>query len=494
MINFAEGVAVVPAPVSVEASGQGYALHAGSAVGVSGDGRAVGEFLAGLLRRATGFAVPVGSSGDLTLAVVADAALRVEGYRLAVSGAGVRIEAAGAAGLFRGITTLRQLLPARVECPEATPGPWPVPGVRIADRPRFAHRGAMLDVARHFFGVADVRRYLDLAALYKLNVLHLHLTDDQGWRLAIDSWPRLATHGGSTAVGGGAGGYFTKADFAEIVRYAAERFITVVPEIDTPGHTNAALASYAELNCDGAVQPLYIGTEVGFSSLCLQLPATYAFLGDVFGELAELTPGPLVHLGGDEAHSTPRADYLRFVPDAARIVNGHGKRVMGWQEVADSRLPPGSVVQYWGTGDARSAERALAAAAQRAQIVMSPADRAYLDMKYDPEAPYGLFWAGHVDVRRSYDWDPAEQVPGLPESSIAGVEAPLWTETLRTIDELEYMAYPRLPGIAEIGWSPAGRSWSEYRHRLGAQSARWAALDVNYFRAPDVPWSQPSGS
>ena len=174
-----------------------------------------------------------------------------------------------AAGLFHGVQTLRQLLPPRVEASTVQPGPWTIAGVHITDHPRFAWRGAMLDVARHFFDLGEVKRYIDLLAMYKVNVLHLHLADDQGWRIEIDSWPRLTTYGGSTEVGGGPGGYYTKAQYAELVKYAQDRHIMVVPEIDMPGHTNAALASYAELNCDGVAPPLYTGTSVGFSSLCI---------------------------------------------------------------------------------------------------------------------------------------------------------------------------------------------------------------------------------
>jgi hexosaminidase len=491
---------LIPVPASVVLSQQPYMLTAGSAVVVeSADPQAgrVGTFIAELLRRSTGYPVPVsgpGGAGDIRLAISSGGTLGQEGYQLSVGATGVRITANTPEGLFRGVTTLRQLLPAEVESPTVRPGPWPVAGAQITDRPRFAHRGTMLDVARHFFSVDEVKRYIDLAALYKINMLHLHLADDQGWRLVIDAWPRLATYGGSTEVGGGPGGYYTKEQFTELVRYAADRFITVIPEIDTPGHTNAALASYAELNCDGVAPPLYTGTAVGFSSLCIPLPLTYDFLDDVFGEIAALTPGPLLHLGGDEAHSTPHEQYLQFVPRAAGIVTGHGKRVMGWQEIAETRLPAGSLSQYWGTGDQRSAELARAAAAQQAKIVMSPADRAYLDMKYNAGTPYGLSWAGFVSVRRSYSWDPAQQVSRVGEASIAGVEAPLWSETLDEISKVEFMAFPRLPGIAEIGWSPAtGRSWQEYQYRLGGQAPRWAVLGVNYYRAPEIPW-KPAGS
>ena len=485
---------LIPKPVSVQAlDGAPFELTERSAIGVSGGRQTtqVGKSLARLLRPSTGFALPVGRHGDIRLEQIGSLTeLGAEGYRLEAGSDGVTIRALTAEGLFRGVTTLRQLLPARIEQATTQLGSWTVDAIRIADRPRFGYRGTMLDVARHFVAVDEVTRYIDLAVLYKLNRLHLHLSDDQGWRIAIDSWPRLATYGGSTGVGGGGGGYFTKEQYAEIVRYAAERYLTVVPEIDTPSHTNAALASYAELNCDGTASPLYTGTEVGFSSLCIPKPVTYEFLDDVFGELADLTPGDTMHLGGDEAHVTPHDHYLEFVPKAARIVNDHGKRAMGWQEIAEAELPPGSTAQYWGTGDEQSADLARAAVTQGASVVMSPADHAYLDMKYDEDTPYGQSWAGLVPVEQSYSWDPATQVPDVPESAIAGVEAALWTETLDEIAKVEFMAYPRLPGIAEIGWSPAaGRSWSEYRHRLGGQAPRWNALDVNFYRSPEVPWA-----
>ena len=475
--------------------GPAFELTERSAIGVSGGRQAtqVGEWLARLLRPSTGYAIPVGRHGHVVLERTGSLTdLGTEGYRLDARADGVTIRALTDEGLFRGVTTLRQLLPPKVEATTPKPGPWPVDAVSVTDQPRFGYRGTMLDVSRHFFSVDEVKRYIDLAALYKLNRLHLHLSDDQGWRIVIDSWPRLATHGGSTEVGGGSGGYYTKEQYAEIVRHAAEHYITVVPEIDTPGHTNAALASYAELNCDGNAPPLYAGTEVGSSSLCIPKPLTYDFLGDVFGELAGLTPGDTMHLGGDEAQATPPEQYLEFVPKAAQIVRDRGKHVMGWHEIAQAELPPRSTVQYWGTGDERSAELARAAVAQGASVIMSPANRAYLDMKYDDDTPYGQSWAGLVPVELSYDWDPATQVPGLPESAIAGVEAALWSETLDEIAKAEHMAYPRLPGIAEIGWSPAtGRGWPEYQQRLGDQAPRWDVLGVNFYRSPQVPWVDP---
>jgi hexosaminidase len=400
-----------------------------------------------------------------------------EGYRLEVRGGEATIEADGDAGRFYAERTLRRL----------AAGGRP-PDVRIADRPRFEWRGLMLDVARHFFGVADVCRVIDQLAEYKLNVLHLHLSDDQGWRLAIDAWPQLAEIAGGSAVAGGSGGFYTQDDYRAIVRHAADRFVTVVPEIDTPGHVHAALCAYPELAGGRAAEP-YTGTDVGFSSLDVHSELTYRFLGDVFGELAALTPGPYLHIGGDEAHSTSEADYRAFMARVQPLVAAHGKRIAGWEEIASAPLQEGALVQYWNTMSPRGHDLARAAAAQGARLVMSPANRVYLDMKYDRETPLGQDWAGHVELRDSYDWDPASVVDGVGEDAIAGVEAALWTETLATIGDLETMLFPRLCAVAEVAWTPAARrDWDGFRGRVAAEGARWDAAGVAYHRSPQVDW------
>jgi hexosaminidase len=348
----------------------------------------------------------------------------------------------------------------------------------------------MLDVARHFFTVAEVRRFIDLIALYKLNVLHLHLTDDQGWRIAISSRPKLAAHGGSTQVGGGRGGYYTQQQYAEIVGYARDRSITVVPEIDVPGHTNAALASYGELSCDGRAPELYSGIDVGFSSLCVDEPATYRFLDEVLGELASLTPGPYLHIGGDEVKTLSEEQYAGFVERVQQIVRAHGKRAIGWQEIIKAKLLPTTAAQYWdphGGGDA-----IRAAVRQGTKLVLSPAPRTYLDMKYDEHTRLGLDWAGHVEVRDAYEWDPSTLLEGVGDADVLGVEALLWSETLQSIADVERMTFPRLPGIAEVGWSPAAaRGWDGFRQRLAAHAPRWSAMAVSYHRSPQVPWPSP---
>ena len=210
-----------------------------------------------------------------------------------------------------------------------------------ADAPRYEWRSVMLDVARHFFGVDDVKRFVDVIARYGFNRLHLHLTDDQGWRIEIKSWPRLAEVGGSTAVGGGSGGWYTQDEYAELVAFAAAHGIVVVPEIDLPGHVNAALVAYPELApADYSPEP-YTGTDVGFSSLDVRNEWTYELVEDVVREVAALTPGPFFHIGGDEAAATAPANYVDFVERTAAIVRRHGKRMVGWEEIARARLPPG---------------------------------------------------------------------------------------------------------------------------------------------------------
>ncbi|MBT2871201.1 beta-N-acetylhexosaminidase [Streptomyces cellulosae] len=485
---------VIPAPASVDPGGRPYRITEKTRIRVDGsrEARRVGEYLAGVLRPSTGYPLPVSDRGAGGIRLrIAEGPYGSEGYRLRSGPSGITLTAAKPAGLFHGVQTLRQLLPADVEQRTRRPGPWLVAGGTVTDSPRFGWRGAMLDVSRHFFSVDEVKRYIDRISLYKINKLHLHLSDDQGWRIAIDSWPRLATYGGSTEVGGGPGGYYTKDDYREIVRYAASRYLEVVPEIDMPGHTNAALASYAGLNCDGVAPPLYTGTQVGFSSLCVGKEITYDFVEDVVREIAALTPGRYLHIGGDEAHSTPHEEYAAFMERVQPVVARYGKTVVGWHQLTGATPAKGALAQYWGLDGTSAGEKAQVAQAARngTGLILSPADRAYMDMKYDANTPLGLSWAGYVEVRRSYDWNPGAYLEGVPESAVRGVEAPLWTETLDEVGELEFMAFPRLPGIAELGWSPAEtHDWESYRSRLAAQGPRWEALGVNFYRSPQVAW------
>jgi hexosaminidase len=487
---------VVPVPASVQPDArQAFQLGWGTVVYTqlgSSDAAKVGRQLADVLRPSTGFPIPVvpawfHGNGISLLLGGADQRVGQEGYQLTVHRNEIVIRANTAAGLFAGSQSLRQLLPAKVENKHRQQGPWTVPGGKIVDYPRFAVRGAMLDVARHFFSVAEVKRYIDQMSQYKVNQLHLHLADDQGWRIEIPGWPRLTSYGGSTEVGGTPGGFYTQRDYAELVSYARSKFITVIPEIDMPGHTNAALASYAELNCNGVAPPLYTGTDVGFSSFCVDKEITYKFLDDVIRTLARLTPGEYLHIGGDEAHSTAPADYVKFMNRVLQIVAKYGKKAEGWHEIASANPPASTIPQYWGLG---GEDAGMAAAAARGnKILLSPADKSYLDMKYTEETPLGQDWAGLIEVDTAYGWDPGAMLKNVPESSIRGVEAPLWTETITDSADIEVMAFPRLPTIAELGWSPAStHDWTTFRQRLAHQGARWTIQGVNFYRSPQIPW------
>jgi hexosaminidase len=378
--------------------------------------------------------------------------------------------------LFYATQTLRQLLPLD------SSGTVSLPALSIRDVPRFEWRGAMLDVARHFFGVEDVKRYIDLISHYKINRLHLHLSDDQGWRIEIKSWLRLTEIGGKTQVGGGNGGYYTQEEYSEIVDYARSRYVTIVPEIDTPGHTNAALASYAELNSSEEAPEFYTGTQVGFSTLWINSEITYKFLDDVIREIAALTPTSFIHIGGDEARSTPKEDYKYFIRRMQEIIASHGKIAVGWNEIGEAELLPGTIVQQWVGTEYQNAKK------QGAKFILSPSNKVYLDMKYDASTLLGLDWAGLISVKDAYDWEPGSYMDGLEESDILGLEAPLWTETVQTMKDIEYMTFPRLLGIAELAWSPKGQQWEEYRQRLAVHGKYMDAMGINFFKSPDVDW------
>jgi hexosaminidase len=485
---------IIPKPVSVTATGESFMLTETTKIyteGTSAELTQIGQHLANYLSPATGFNLSVESAdqapgdGHILLRLdEADTELGEEGYELNITENALALTAQQPAGLFRGLQTIRQLLPPEIERESPQGMNWKIATGTVRDYPVYEYRGAMLDVARHFFIVDDVKRYIDLIAYYKLNALHLHLSDDQGWRIEIKSWPKLAEYGGSTQVGGGAGGHYTQEEYTNLVQYAQDRFITIVPEIDMPGHTNAALTAYPELNCSGKAAELYTGIEVGFSTLCTDSEVTYQFVDDVIRELATLTPGPYIHIGGDESHATPMEDYIPFVNRAQEIVLKHGKQVFGWDEIANADLVDNAVVQYWA-----EAENATKAIEQGGKVIMSPATKTYLDMQYDSTTELGLHWAAYIEVDSAYQWEPTEMVEGLGREHILGIEAPLWSETVTNMDEIEYMAFPRLIGIAEIAWTPpADRNWEDYRTRLGQHAPYLEALEIDYYASNLVDW------
>ncbi len=474
---------LIPKPASILPSQGVFALSSSTHIHCdSSDQEAtfLADYLSMQLQKATGLHFATTDTGQGTPGIILqldnDPGLGEEGYELSITTDQIRLCANHPAGLFYAIQTLLQLIPTH---PAAT---FSLPAVAIRDTPRFGWRGAMLDVVRHFFGVEDVKRYIDLISHYKMNRLHLHLTDDQGWRIEIKSWPKLTEIGGSTQVGGNGGGFYTQEQYKEIVDYARSRYVMIIPEIDTPGHTNAALASYAELNVSEEAPALYEGTKVGFSTLWINSEITYQFLDDVIRELAAITPGPYIHIGGDEARSTPKEDYKKFIKRIQEIVISHGKTTVGWGEIGEAEVLPGTIAQHWFGATYQDAK------AQGAKIILSPANKIYLDMKYDSSTPLGLDWASLISVKDAYNWEPGTYMDGLEEDDILGLEAPLWTETVQTMKDIEYMTFPRIPGIAELAWSPKGQSWEEYRQRLAAHGKRMDAMDINFFRSQDVDW------
>jgi hexosaminidase len=491
---------VIPKAISASATGKTFLITGKTTMVADSSLTDVANYLAENLKTITGLAINPSSEaqdGSIILSLQGgSSSLGDEGYEMQINDDQIKITANKPAGVFYGIQTLRQIIADKDDKP--SDNEWEVATGTITDHPEYAWRGSMLDVARHFFSVDDVKRYIDLLSYYKINILHLHLSDDQGWRIEIKSWPNLTAIGGQSQVGGGKGGFYTQEQYKDIVAYAQSRFITIVPEIDLPGHTNAALVSYKEELLPGpsikleageksrpvAGQP-HIGTEVGFSTLSLKKESTMKFVGDVIREIAAITPGPYFHVGGDEAAVTKKPDYIEFVNRFKEIVNANGKIMVGWEEIAQGDLDSTAITQYW-----HSSNYAKMAADKGAKILFSPSKKTYLDMQYDSTSRIGLHWAAYIEVDSSYLWDPATLVPGIEREQIVGVEAPLWTETVVTMDDIEYLVFPRLLSIAEIGWTPSSsRNWDDYKARLANHAKPWKAMGIDFYRSAKVPWA-----
>ena len=425
------------------------------------------------------------AAANIYLRLSADrTSLGEEGYELTSAAKSLTLVANRPAGLFRGMQTVRQLLPADVESHMGVSrAVWNIPALFITDQPRFAWRGAMLDVARHFFTVKEVQQYIDLLALYKMNVFHIHLSDDQGWRIVINSRPKLHAMGGVTQVGGGPGGYYTQDDYKAIVRYAQERYITVVPEIDMPGHTNAALVAYPEVSLQHASNrasspaPPSAGAR---SAWTRKRPTPWWTTSSARSarsrrdrtSISEATRSRLSRTSSTSGSSS----------GSRRSSIATERRWSGGKRSRRRDSTPNTLAQQW------KSDSALAALQYGAKLIMSPAKKVYLDMKYTPTTELGLTWAAIIEVRDAYDWDPASYMIGVTEANIVGVEAPLWSETVRNISAAQYLVMPRLPAVAEIGWTPqAGRSWDSFRVRLASHAPRWNYLGVNYYRSPQIP-------
>jgi hexosaminidase len=515
MANPATRFSIVPAPVSLEAHGGSFRLDPGTRIFVSDVGdtdvKGMAEIFAAPLRAASGLPLPITSDGGERGAIVlrveprADAA--EESYHLHADRNGVTLSAATHAGLFRGLQTLRQLLPA------GNAGRWTVPAVEIDDAPRFAYRGMHLDVGRHFFPVPFVKKYIDLLALYKFNTFHWHLTEDQGWRIEIKKYPRLTEVGAcrnETQLGKNSRpyvgdatrscGFYTQDEIREVVAYAAQRHITIIPEIEMPGHSLAALAAYPELGCTPG--PFQVGTHWGvFEDIYCPKEETFTFLEDVLTEVMALFPSRYIHIGGDEApkkaweqsqfaQSVIKREGLKdehelqsyFIQRVERFLNDHGRSIIGWDEILEGGLAPNATVMSW-----RGVNGGIAAAKQRHDVVMTPTNFLYFDYYQGPPAGEPLAIGGLLPLEKVYGYEPVPPELTAEEAKhILGAQGNVWTEYMATPDYVEYMVLPRLLALSEVDWSPREkRDWASFQDRLPGQLEHLDALGYN-FRVPDV--------
>lgn len=350
-------------------------------------------------------------------------------------------------------------------------------------QPEYEWRGVMIDVTRNFLGVDDVISLMDLAHSVGLNRFHMHLSDDQGWRLEIPGWPELVERSSSTSVRGANSGYYTISDWRQLQRAAHARGLLLVPEIDLPGHTNAALHAIEGLNIDGVRPEPYTGMEVGFSSLRVEAPETERFLREVLGHVARESDG-YVHIGGDEAHSTSKEEYSALVTMAVEAVHEAGAKVVSWQEAAPL-LGEGDLVQLW---DDRQDFSAIAEAASRGVgVVLSPASYVYFDMKYSDEEELGLTWNRRIELQDTAAWDPLAELGDIPADAVVGVEGALWAETLRSRADYEYMLLPRIAALGEIAMH-GPIDWDEFAAGLPELAQTWDERGWNWHRSPGVEW------
>ena len=460
--------------------------------------RAVEEFAA-QLAAASGGKNPVAVAGELPasgIRFVVDDTLPEEGYKLDITKKGVEVRASHFPGFFYAVQSLKQLLPAAIYGTEPAPGEqWKLPALSISDAPRFGYRGMHLDVARHFFSVEEVKRYLDVMAIHKLNRFHWHLTDDQGWRIEIRKYPALTTVGSirnRTVIrkerdnydNTPYGGYYTQDEIRDVVKYAADRAITVIPEIDLPGHMLAALTAYPELGCTGGPYEVWGRWGVAEDVLCPGQEKTFEFLENVLDEVLGLFPSELIHIGGDECpkvrwEKCPRCQarirqlglkdrdgytaehYLQgYVTDRiGKFLASRGRRIIGWDEILEGQAPSDAIVMSW-----RGSAGGIKAAQLGHDVIMTPNSHFYFDYYQSPDAdaePFGI--GGCVTVDKVYSYDPMEGLTPEQQTHILGVQANLWTEYIATDDHLEYMLLPRLAALSEVQWcQPGVKDWTRF--------------------------------
>ena len=508
---------IIPMPNNVTAASGSYVLPDETAVALPGGEEAQKAFryLKDALRNTPVALKAVSQGAEADICLATDSTLADEAYRLEADGEGVRIASnASGAGWFYGVQSLLQLLPPEIyDDTQTFAGRLEVPAVRIADAPRFPHRGAMMDVGRNFLPKEEVLKFLDLMAAYKMNVFHFHLTDDQGWRIEIKKYPRLTevgSHRHRTQIGHSdyyyprryddkeQRGYYTQDDIREIVRYAADRYITVVPEIEMPGHASAALAAYPELSC--GLGKTYVVRDYFdvFDEVYCPKEGTFRFLEDVLDEVMSLFPSHYIHIGGDEcpkkawkkcAHcqalmkreGLPDEEALQswFIHRIERFVNSRGRDIIGWDEILQGGLAPNATVMSW-----RGEEGGIEAARQKHRVIMTPGVRCYFDFYQAVPEQEPMAMRGYLPLDTVYAYDPLPAVLSPEEQGyIIGTQANIWGEYIQTPGHFEYMAFPRLLAMAEVQWTqPAQKDFASFARRLDREFARLDLREVNACR------------
>lgn len=527
LVSAQSAINIIPAPVSVREGAGFFSLKKGGLIGYEQPeaGWAAG-YLADELNRSTGYGLKTTQSKTPAVVIstgASDKTLGQEGYRLEVTTKGIKIDANTPAGAFYGVQTLLQLFPAEIRSTSVVEGVnWNVPVVSIDDQPRFGWRGIMLDVSRHFFSVADVKKYIDEMARYKYNTFHWHLTDDNGWRVEIKSLPKLTEVGAWRVERHGRfgeraeprpgepatyGGFYSHEDIREVIRYASERNITIVPEIDVPGHCMAALAAYPELSCTKQQVSVNPGTDFsdwyGNGTFKMNVENTlnpsdekvYEFLDKVFTEVAALFPNQYIHVGGDECYkgywkedpgcqALMEKQGIRHVEDlqgyfmsrVGQIIQSKGKKMIGWDEILEGGITPGAAVMSW-----RGVKGGIQAAKMGHEVVMTPTTYAYIDYNQGDQTIDPPIYSG-LRVSKSYSFEPVPD--GVEAKYILGGQANLWTEQVPSLRYAEYMTYPRAWALAEVYWSPKeAKNWNSFASRMEKHFRRSDAAGVNYSSA-----------
>lgn len=517
-------IALIPAPVQLQPGEGTFSLEKGAVIGIPADEEdwnIVATQLSRQLEIATGELFEVQITTEAPITIVVDESIEDgEAYRLSVTEDQIAISAGNARGAFYGVQSLLQLLPpAALARQKQLDLPLPIPVVTVEDAPRFSYRGMHLDVGRHFFDTEAVKRFLDLMALHKYNTFHWHLTEDQGWRIEIKQYPKLTEVGGfrkETLVGHFSeqphefdgrryGGYYTQDEVREIVAYARERFITVVPEIELPGHAQAAIAAYPELGC--LDEPVEVMTVWGVSeNVYCPTEYTFNFLENVIDEVVALFPGEYFHIGGDECpkkqweESAFCQELIKqkglkdefelqsyFIRRVEEMLTARGKRLIGWDEILEGGLAPNATVMSW-----RGMQGGIEAAGEGHDVVMTPTDYCYLDyyQSQNPDEPLAI--GGFLPIEKVYAFNPVpDELAADKRQHIIGAQANIWTEYIPTVDQLFYMAYPRASAMAEVLWSPAeGRDFSDFSERLIPHFARLEAMGIK----PAFRFFDPNGA